>query len=405
MTPEQNAILREKKRQSKQRKNAEQEAARANLHTHDTFPAYHPYRNVGLATQSGAYRNGSFASSIVEDINNQRVSSGVVGMPNAPALPQTSSVLQPYQLPQQQQSSGSGTYFYDGRYQAAPSTSTSTAANALFDVGAGLNSAPRRPSVMAPYTRKQSFEATAVTTTTTADGWSRASEPRSSFSSSSSSTSSYRYDTIPTSTAGGLNILTPNPNPLPSISASTSYYTTTFPPETEPQRYMSAFASPHPSSSSAGFEHTSPPIATPTSTQSTGYFEAQTEFRPPSTSNSSSPFDQQHQQQQYSQSLSPHSVTSPSHLSTAPHLERAPSSTDSRSAASPDASPHHNQDSHIPWPGSGESKKQFFQGRQQSWETSAAAAGEEVTNWAQVNHHPNNVGGGKCDSVVSSIYL
>lgn len=79
-------------------------------------------------------------------------------MPNAPALPQTGTVLQSNQP--QQPSSG---YFYDGRYQAAPGTSTG--ANAIFDVGAGIKGSSRRPSVMAPYARKESFEAASVITT------------------------------------------------------------------------------------------------------------------------------------------------------------------------------------------------------------------------------------------------
>ncbi|KAJ1592131.1 hypothetical protein NDA12_005885 [Ustilago hordei] len=150
---------------------------------------------VGMACEhcrkkSGTYRSGAgFSSSVIDDINTQRAS----GIPNAPALPQTGTVLQSNQP--QQPSSG---YFYDGRYQAAPGTSTG--ANAIFNVGAGIKGSSRRPSVMAPYARKQSFEAASVITTA--------------------------------GVAGGLNILTPHLN-----TNTTSYYTnSTFrTPITEPQ--------------------------------------------------------------------------------------------------------------------------------------------------------------------------
>ncbi|KAJ1019964.1 hypothetical protein NDA16_004245 [Ustilago loliicola] len=387
VTAEQNAILREKKRRSKQRKNAEQEAARANFHEHDTFLAYHPYRNTDVPAQPGSFWNGSFASSVIDDINSQRVGAGRGGMPNAPALPQT-SVLQLYQ-PQQQSSAAC---FYDGRYQAGQSTSTG--ANALFDVGAGLNGASRRPSVMTPYAaRKQSLEATSVTTAA-ASAWSRASEPRCSVS---SSTSSYRYDTMlsdATTTSGGLNILTPTPN--------TSYYTNqaTFRTEPEPQRYMSAFA-PQPC-----FENqTSPPLPTPAPTQLTGgYFDHNRNgegFRP----SSSSPLEttNQHYSQQ---SLSPNStVASPCYLATLPSLERAPSSTDSRSAASPETCPQHTEDNHAVWGGGGgEQKKTYWPSQQQNWETSATAAGHEVSTWAtHINPSASVTNGKNWDPV--SIYL
>ncbi|KAJ1586807.1 hypothetical protein NDA11_006072 [Ustilago hordei] len=174
---------------------------------------------------SGTYRSGAgFSSSVIDDINTQRAS----GIPNAPALPQTGTVLQSNQP--QQPSSG---YFYDGRYQAAPGTSTG--ANAIFNVGAGIKGSSRRPSVMAPYARKQSFEAASVITTA--------------------------------GVAGGLNILTPHLN-----TNTTSYYTnSTFrTPITEPQpeRSMSAFT---PQPCLVEYQTSSPihtPTATPTRPQS-----------------------------------------------------------------------------------------------------------------------------------------
>ncbi|SOV08046.1 uncharacterized protein UDID_03948 [Ustilago sp. UG-2017a] len=309
-----------------------------------TPPCVQPYSRtisrprVGIACEHCRKSGAGFASSAIDDINTQRAS----GMPNAPALPQTGTVLQSNQP--QQPSSG---YFYDGRYQAAPGTSTG--ANAIFDVGAGIKGSSRRP---------------------------------------------YRYDPIPNDAntlpvAGRLNILTPHLN-----TNTTSYYTnSTFrTPITEPQpeRYMSAFA---PQPCLVDYQTSSPihtATATATRTQSASgagvYFDHPNRgvegFHPPSGSSSSL---LAHHQQQYLQSCSPtSSVTSPSYLTNLPSLERAPSSTDSRSAASPETSPHHAENSATVW--GGEQKKQYWGGSQQNWDSQAAAAGEEVASWAsQVN--------------------
>ncbi|KAJ1603453.1 hypothetical protein NDA14_006796 [Ustilago hordei] len=285
---------------------------------------------------SGTYRSGAgFSSSVIDDINTQRAS----GIPNAPALPQTGTVLQSNQP--QQPSSG---YFYDGRYQAAPGTSTG--ANAIFNVGAGIKGSSRRPSVMAPYARKQSFEAASVITTA--------------------------------GVAGGLNILTPHLN-----TNTTSYYTnSTFrTPITEPQpeRSMSAFTPPP-----CLVEYqTSSPIHTPTATPT----------RPQSALLA-------HHQQQCLSCSPTTTATSPSYLTNLPSLERAPSRTDSCSVASPETSPHHAEDSATVW--GGEQKKQYWGGSQQNWDSQAAAAGEEVASWAS---QVNPGGNGKAWDPVVSHYL
>ncbi len=118
VTEEENAVLRDKKRRSKQRKTAEQEAARANLNNHDAFPAYHPYRGVPAAAHAGS----SFDAEVPRS-NEQRI-----GL-HAPPLPAVSTAGFATTQP----------FAYDTRYP-----STSTAANALFDVGAGLTGSRRQ---------------------------------------------------------------------------------------------------------------------------------------------------------------------------------------------------------------------------------------------------------------------
>lgn len=117
VTEEENAVLRDKKRRSKQRKTAEQEAARANLNNHDAFPAYHPYRGVPTAAHAGSI------DAEVPRSNEQRI-----GL-HAPPLPAVSTAGFATTQP----------FAYDTRYP-----STSTAANALFDVGAGLTGSRRQ---------------------------------------------------------------------------------------------------------------------------------------------------------------------------------------------------------------------------------------------------------------------
>nr|CDI55413.1 c6 transcription factor [Melanopsichium pennsylvanicum 4] len=206
VTAAENAILRDKKRQSKQRKNAEQEAARTSLCKHDTIPAYHPYRS-----NDASVNRNSFSSSLSVP-NDARV-----GL-QAPPLPQvtasSSSVLQPY--------------LYDNRY---PSTSTSTAASSLFDVGTSLNGSRRMclttltagvrslpTNGTYTYPRKQSME-----------DHTRAAEPRcrqnGAIGTMSGTNGSGESDLNLVSTASAINTATPTQNgfAIPSLASSNSF--------------------------------------------------------------------------------------------------------------------------------------------------------------------------------------
>ncbi|SPO32391.1 uncharacterized protein UTRI_02948 [Ustilago trichophora] len=343
VTAEENAVLRDKKRQSKARKNAEQEAARVNFHKHDTFPAYHPYHTSTTSTTS-AHRN-SFSAT--DDNTNNRVVGGI-GLLAPPLPPQASasagsasSVLQPY----------TG---YDGRY-ATSSSSTAASANALFDVGAGL-SGSRRPSLTSSavarnmtnggsyaYPRKQSLE-----------GYTRAAEPRSRYdtfigggnnNNNTSSFSSAESTSFNAANDVGLSMVTPTTTtsiPLESAHVFPSAQSHTFrtpEPSDKPYRYYLGGASafvPHPCSSSCeSYEQPSPtyPAYQPGNNSNNvgGYFDypggaRERSATPPYEINPNL----------HSVSVSPSSVASPtSYLNTMPGLERAPSSTGSGASASP----------------------------------------------------------------------
>lgn len=145
VTPAENAVLRERKRRSKQRRSAEQEAARDTFHTHDLFPAFQPYRN---SNGVGAAHRNSFGAAGASIPHPEDRSGGS----QAPPLPQVLSG-----------SSGVQPHLYDGRYIS----SGVSAPTGLFDVGAGLAgrrpslttsfSAPARPSINVYQPRKQSL--------------------------------------------------------------------------------------------------------------------------------------------------------------------------------------------------------------------------------------------------------
>lgn len=315
VTAEENAVLRDKKRQSKARKNAEQEAARANFHKHDTFPAYHPYRSNG-SVASAHHRNSVGDSDDRNSLHAPPLPHVATAAPSSSsaAVSSSSSVLQPY--------------LYDARYQSG-----TAAATALFDIGAGL-SGSRRPSLTNTrsgpagyaYPRKQSI-----------DGYARAAEPRS------------RYDAlIPSNDASwgaGLSVVTP---PAPVLPASTleafpSAHAHTFRTHTattgatddtgDRYRYVGAAAfAPQPST--AEYELGSP---TYNCTQG-GYFDRERSSAwEPNTCTLGS--------------VSP-SVASPSYLPPMPALERAPSSSGSGASASPvshsaETTPPHHDDAAL----------------------------------------------------------
>ncbi|SNX82117.1 uncharacterized protein MEPE_00823 [Melanopsichium pennsylvanicum] len=344
VTAAENAILRDKKRQSKQRKNAEQEAARTSLCKHDTIPAYHPYRS-----NDASVNRNSFSSSLSVP-NDARV-----GL-QAPPLPQvtasSSSVLQPY--------------LYDNRY---PSTSTSTAASSLFDVGTSLNGSRRMclttltagvrslpTNGTYTYPRKQSME-----------DHTRAAEPRcrqnGAIGTMSGTNGSGESDLNLVSTASAINTATPTQNgfAIPSLASSNSFRA-----EIEDNRYPrymgAASFIPHPQSE---YE-----MASPT------YHLSQ--------SSNTRDFEDDHQRQQQQQhhhhhhsryqhgyshtctathregSVSP-SLASPSYLAAMPALERAASSAGSGVSASPashdiETSAQQQHDDSSLWSGNGLSR-------------------------------------------------
>nr|QBH67454.1 C6 transcription factor [Ustilago esculenta] len=179
VTAEENAVLRDKKRQSKLRKNAEQEAARTNFHQHDTFPAYHPYRSAIVASRN------TFGS-------DDRVGLQPPPLPHVGGS--TSSLVPPY--------------LYDGKY-----SSTSTVGVGLFDVGAGLNGS-RRPSIKGLLAGRTVSSGVACAPKQSLEGYTRSSEPQSCYDAVIDSLSdpnfstSLNINTAPTTTTTAFATLT-----------------------------------------------------------------------------------------------------------------------------------------------------------------------------------------------------
>lgn len=319
-------MLRDKKRKSKIRKNAEQEAARANLHKHDTFPVYHPYRS----TATGAHRNsfGSDAARAGEDRK------GLL----APPLPQvvgTSTSSSSSTIAGQQQP-----YLYDGRVHVA--------SLAMHGVGAGQDrftrlspptsaAARRIASSSYNYPRERSSEAVAYARTST--------EPRSRYdgllSNNANNASGSSSNPATVMASAGLNLVpTMSTQELDSYAFSTAMtnygsFRALSPTEPDTMRNHTTASQRH-LGTTGGYE----PLASPTSHLAPQHRQhrERSEFRnlePDANPNTTLALGLGGYEPT-NLSVSP-SVASPGYATSMPALvgSRAPSSTCSRASASP----------------------------------------------------------------------